>query len=60
VTIPHGALALWKDPCWSRMTRPATRPSPNGWRDAIAAVGGTLTIDARPGRGTVVTGELPA
>jgi signal transduction histidine kinase len=28
--------------------------------DRVAAVGGTLDIDARPGRGTVITGEIPA
>jgi signal transduction histidine kinase len=28
--------------------------------DRVAAVGGTLEIDARPGRGTRITGEIPA
>jgi signal transduction histidine kinase len=28
--------------------------------DRVAAVGGTLQIDARPGRGTRITGEIPA
>jgi signal transduction histidine kinase len=28
--------------------------------DRVAAVGGTLVIDARPGRGTRITGEIPA
>jgi signal transduction histidine kinase len=29
-------------------------------RDRIAAVGGTLAIDSAPGRGTTVTGTVPA
>ena len=28
--------------------------------DRVAAVGGTLEIDARPGRGTRIRGEIPA
>ena len=28
--------------------------------DRVAAAGGTLTVDARPGRGTTITSELPA
>ena len=28
--------------------------------DRVAAVGGTLAIDARPGRGTRIRGEIPA
>jgi signal transduction histidine kinase len=28
--------------------------------DRVAAVGGTLDIDARPGQGTRITGEIPA
>jgi signal transduction histidine kinase len=31
-----------------------------GMHDRLAAVGGTLTIDSSPGRGTILTGSVPA
>jgi signal transduction histidine kinase len=30
-----------------------------GMSDRVAALGGTLRVDSPPGRGTVVTAELP-
>jgi signal transduction histidine kinase len=41
---------------------PASTPAGLGlqnMRDRIAAAGGVLTVDSRPGRGTVVAGSLP-
>jgi hypothetical protein len=55
---------------WPRRTRSAAGPAPfhgcgratglTNLADRVAAVGGTLDIDARLGRGTRVIGELPA
>jgi signal transduction histidine kinase len=42
---------------------PARAPSGSGianMRDRLAAVGGTLTIDSSPGRGTTVHGRIPS
>lgn len=31
----------------------------NNLRERLAAVGGTMTIDSAPGRGTTITGSIP-